>query len=86
MTTTNPSKNETMNEQTNYQRLTREGQRLDDKLARYMSANGLDLDGVQAEIENKTCRLPSRVRQYVNAYFRVNEYETKQNEQPSKPE
>jgi len=83
---TNPNKNEPMNEQTKYQRLTREGQRLDDKLARYMAANGLDLDDVQAEIENKTCKLPSRVRQYVTAYFKVAEYESKQNERPSKPE
>lgn len=65
-----------MQELTNYQRLTREGQRLDNKLARYMIENGIDLDQVKTEIENKTCRLPSRVRQYVTAYFTVNEYES----------
>lgn len=65
-----------MDELTNYQRLTREGKRLDDKLAKYMTANGLDLDDVKAEIENKTCRLPARVREYVSAYFKVQQLET----------
>jgi hypothetical protein len=68
---------------TNYERLTAEAKRLDDKLARYMTANGIDLDDVKAEIENKTCRLPARVREYVVAYFTVNEYE---NKRASKPE
>jgi hypothetical protein len=72
MTMTNKTK-----PMTNYERLTTEAKRLDNKLARYMAANGLDLDDVKAEIENKTCRLPSRVRQYVVAYFRVNEFESK---------
>jgi hypothetical protein len=79
-----------MQQQTNYNRLTREAQRLDDKLARYMAANHLSLDQVKTEIENKTCRLSARVREYVTAYFKVNEYESKrlehENEQPSKPE
>jgi hypothetical protein len=77
-----------MQQQTNYNRLTREAQRLDDKLARYMAANHLSLDQVKTEIENKTCRLSARVREYVIAYFKVNEYESKrtENEQQSKPE
>jgi|31_taG_2_1085359.scaffolds.fasta_scaffold02014_2 hypothetical protein len=75
---------------TKYEQLTREAQRLDNKLARYMAENGLQLDDVKTEIENKTCRLSARVREYVVAYFKVNEYEDKrlehENEQPSKPE
>jgi hypothetical protein len=71
---------------TNYEKLTREAQRLDNKLARYMAENGLQLDDVKTEIENKTCRLSARVREYVVAYFKVNEYEDKRLEHETERE
>ena len=69
-------------------KLSREANRLHSKLNEYIQKSGLSLDEIHKQIQDKTCPLPARVREYVIAFFKVAEYESKrtENQSPSKPE